>query len=118
MKILSNQLHGVLDYATVIAFFLAPTLFDLTGLAAIVSYALAAIHLTMTVLTDMPLGVFKIIPIRLHALVEMLVGPLLLMAALTMPQFSNTAQIFFAISGVAIVAVWFFSEYSSASKNK
>src|ERR1700677_3641018 len=49
----------------------------LTGTAALISYALAVIHLAMTVLTDMPLGVIKVIPLKLHALVELVVGPVL-----------------------------------------
>jgi hypothetical protein len=46
----------------------------------------------MTLLTDMPLGVLKIIPMRLHALVEMLVGPVLLVAALVFPTFSQISE--------------------------
>ena len=71
MKIISDQMHGALDYLTVIIFALAPNLIGLTGIAAVVSYALAIIHLSMTVATMMPLGVFKIIPIKLHAIVEL-----------------------------------------------
>jgi hypothetical protein len=56
---------------TVAIFVLAPSILGLTGFAALVSYALAAIHLAMTLLTDMPLGAIKIIPMRLHALIEM-----------------------------------------------
>ncbi len=74
MKIISDTTHGILDYVTVVLFALAPSVLGLTGTAALISYALAAIHLTMTVLTDMPLGVIKIIPIKLHAFVELAVG--------------------------------------------
>ena len=73
MKVVSDTAHGILDYLTVAIFALAPGILGLTGFAALVSYALAAIHLIMTLLTNMPLGVVKIIPMRLHALVEMLV---------------------------------------------
>src|SRR5216684_1213313 len=85
MKIISDTAHGILDYLTVAIFALAPGVLGLTGFAALVSYALAAIHLIMTLLTNMPLGVVKIIPMRLHALVEMLVGPVLVVAALVLP---------------------------------
>jgi hypothetical protein len=67
MKVITDTNHGILDYVTVALFALAPSLFGFAGTAALISYALAAIHLTMTLLTDMPLGVIKIIPMKLHS---------------------------------------------------
>jgi hypothetical protein len=115
MKIITKQMHAVLDYATVTAFLVAPTLFGLTGLAALLSYALAAIHFAMTAFTNMPGGLVKLIPLKLHAIVEMLVGPVLIVLALALPQFSAAERYFFIAAGVAIVAVWVLSEYDRAS---
>ena len=39
---------------------------------------MAAIHLTMTLLTAFPLGVAKVIPVKLHKLIETIVGPVLI----------------------------------------
>jgi len=111
MKIISDTTHGLLDYLTVAIFALAPSVLGLSGFAALVSYALAAIHLVMTLLTDMPLGVLKIIPIRLHALVEMLVGPVLVVAALVLPTLLGDKREFFLVMGVVILAVWLLSSY-------
>jgi hypothetical protein len=96
---------------TVAIFALAPGILGLTGFAALVSYALAAIHLIMTLLTNMPLGVVKIIPMRLHALVEMLVGPVLVVAALVLPTLLGDKREFFLVMGLVILAVWFLSSY-------
>jgi hypothetical protein len=111
MKVISDKTHGILDYLTVAIFALAPSVLGLTGFAALVSYALAAIHLVMTLLTDMPLGVFKIIPMRLHALVEMLVGPVLVVAALVLPTILGDKREFFLVMGLVILAVWLLSSY-------
>jgi hypothetical protein len=111
MKVISDTTHGLLDYLTVAIFALAPSILGLSGFAALVSYALAAIHLLMTVLTDMPLGVLKIIPIRLHALVEMLVGPVLVVAALVLPTLFGDKREFFLVMGLVILAVWLLSSY-------
>ena len=111
MKVISDTTHGILDYVTVAIFALAPGVLGLSGFAALVSYALAAIHLVMTVLTDMPLGVLKIIPIRLHALVEMLVGPVLVVAALVLPALLGDKREFFLVMGLVILAVWLLSSY-------
>ena len=111
MKIISDQMHGELDYLTVIIFALAPSLIGLTGIAAVVSYALAIIHLSMTVATMMPLGVFKIIPIKLHAIVELIVGPVLVVGGLVAPTLSTESRTFFVLMGVVIFAVWALSSY-------
>ena len=112
MKVISDTAHGILDYLTVAIFALAPSILGLTGFAALVSYALAAIHLVMTLLTNMPLGVFKIIPIRLHALVEILVGPVLVVAALVLPTILGDKREFFLVMGLVILVVWLLSSYS------
>ena len=114
MKILSDTTHGILDYLTVALFVLAPSLFGFTGMAAIISYALAAIHLAVTLFTNMPLGVVKIIPMRLHALVEMLVGPVLVIGALAVPTLVAGGQGFFIAAGILIFAVWLLSHYGPA----
>src|SRR5260370_33290477 len=111
MKVMSDTAHGILDYLTVAIFALAPSILGLSGFAAPVSYALAAIHLVMTLLTNMPLGVFKIIPMRLHALVEMLVGPVLVVAALVLPTILGDKREFFLVMGLVIVAARLLSSY-------
>src|SRR5258708_26829733 len=114
MKVISDTAHGILDYLTVAIFALAPSILGLTGFAALVSYALAAIHLIMTLLTNMPLGVLKIIPMRPHALVEMLVGPVLLVAALVFPTLLGDTLQFFLAVGLTSLAVWSLSSYGRA----
>ena len=115
MKILNASIHSTLDYATVVAFASAPTLLGFSGAPAVLAYLLAGFHLAMTVLTDMPLGLVKIIPMRLHAMVEMLVGPTLIATALMAPSLVMGAQGFFVASGIAICTVWFLSDYRSAT---
>jgi hypothetical protein len=111
VKIISDNAHGALDYLTVVIFALAPMVLGLTGLSALISYALAAIHLAMTLFTNMPLGVVKIIPIRAHALVELLVGPVLFVGALAAPNLLGNGRIFFLLMGIVILAVWLLSNY-------
>jgi hypothetical protein len=60
MKIISSEVHVALDYLTVAIFALAPTLIGLSGTSEIISYVLAIVHLSMTLLTDMPFSPLKI----------------------------------------------------------
>jgi hypothetical protein len=115
LKVISDTTHGILDYLTVAIFALAPSILGLTGFAALVSYALAAIHLAMTLLTNMPLGVIKIIPMRLHALVEMIVGPVLVVAAVVLPTILGDRREFFLVMGLVILAVWLLSSYGRSA---
>jgi uncharacterized membrane protein len=115
MKVISDKMHGTLDYITVAVFAVMPSVLGLTGTAALISYALAVIHLAMTVLTDMPLGIVKIIPLKLHALVELVVGPVLVVGALALPTLFSGGQAFFVAAGVAILAVWVLSSYGPAA---
>jgi hypothetical protein len=117
MKVISDTTHGILDYITVALFALAPGLLGLSGTAALISYALAGIHLTMTLLTDMPLGVIKIIPMKVHAFVEMLVGPVLVIGAFALPTFVAGDREFFVAAGVVIFVVWSLSQYGLVSKS-
>jgi len=115
LKVISDTTHGILDYLTVAIFALAPSILGLTGFAALVSYALAVIHLAMTLLTNMPLGVIKIIPMRLHALVEVIVGPILVVAALVLPTILGDRREFFLVMGLVILGVWLLSSYGSSA---
>src|SRR5690349_24778073 len=74
MTILSPQTHRVLDFLTVVAFALAPTVVQLTGPAAVLAYVLAGVHLTMTLTTEFPEGRRKPLPFRGHGVVEAVVG--------------------------------------------
>jgi hypothetical protein len=68
----------------------------------------------MTLLTDMPLGVIKTIPMKFHALVESVVGPVLAVGALAFPTLVAGGQAFFVAAGVAIFAIWLLSHYGRA----
>lgn len=73
MKIITPRVHGYLDYVTVVVFLLTPTLLGLTGIPAMLAYALAGIHLAMTLVTDFPLGVVKLIPFTIHGWIDRVV---------------------------------------------
>src|SRR5271154_714915 len=113
MKILSDYAHGILDYVTVVIFLLAPHLIGFSGLAAIISYSLATVHLMMSLLTDMPLGAIKLIPMKLHSYVELCVAPVLIVGSLFLPATAFNAHWFFAAMGIVIFVVWLVSGYGA-----
>jgi hypothetical protein len=109
-KFLTDRVHGVLDYAVVALFVLGPSLVGITGTAALNCYISGAVQFLLTVFTDMPLGVVKLIPLKVHGAVELIVGLGLIVAAWTVPGLQS-GQIFLTLMGAAIFFLWVSSNY-------
>jgi hypothetical protein len=112
-KILTPTQHGYLDYVTVVLFLVAPSLLGLTGIAGIFAYGLAIIHLAMTLLTDFPLSVYKLIPFPIHGWVERVVGPVLVLVPFVF-GFVGAATIFYVVVGIVIILVGLLTDYQRA----
>ena len=110
-KFLSDRVHGVLDYLLVLQFALAPHTFGIVSTAAILCYVLATVHLLMTAFTDMPLGIVKLIPLKIHGTVELILGLALIIAAWTLTQYLESGQLFFTLTGAVVFFVWVSSNY-------
>jgi hypothetical protein len=110
MKIISPTLHGYLDYLTVLLFLVAPSLIGLTGMARTFAYALAGIHLAMTLVTDFPLGAAKLLPFTIHGWVERVVGPILIVLPFAL-GFEAPARGFYIVIGIVIILVGLLTDY-------
>jgi hypothetical protein len=108
-KPISPRVHGLLDYAVVAVFALAPAVLGLEGPAAALSYGLAIVHLAMTLATAFPLGLARLVPFRTHGAIEATVGVALLAVGLLL--FRHVALLFFLAMGAAILAVWTLTDY-------
>jgi hypothetical protein len=115
MKFITDKVHGVLDYGVVIIFALAPTLLGIDGMSAWICYILAVVHLVMTILTDMPLGVLKTVPLKLHGFVELIVA-LALIAVAWIFSALQSGQLFFTLMGAVIFFVWVSSNYGDKTR--
>lgn len=115
MKPITPNTHGYLDYVTVLLFLLAPTTLGFDGLPAMLSWTLAGVHLALTLVTDFPLGLRRLLPFWLHGWVERIVGPALVLVAFV-PSVSSAgwAFAFYLLMGLVIVAVGWLTDYSSS----
>lgn len=110
---LSSKTHGYLDYITGFFFLVAPTIFPLSETGTLLAYALAVVHLLITILTSYSLGLIKLIPFQLHGYIELVVSIFLIVAPWLLADFfSGTDQIFYTIFGAVILIVWFSSDYA------
>ena len=74
MKFISPTLHGVLDYLFVGVFLVIPSAYALTGAYAAVCYVLAAGYLLVALCTNMPFGLFGLIPFWVHGGFDLVSG--------------------------------------------
>lgn len=112
MNKLPPAIHGILDYVTVVYFLLAPSIFALTPTVATISYLLGVVHSILTILTNFPLGMKKMIPLRIHGFIELIVATaLILMPVLMGSSLTFYDSLFFIITGAAILLVWMLSRY-------
>ncbi len=110
-KIFCDKIHGVLDYGVVAIFAAAPGQIGITGASAALCYALALAQLVMTLCSDMPLGPKKIIPMRVHGMVELSVSLALVAIGLVLPGLFADGQLFFTLMGAIVFFVWVSSNY-------
>lgn len=107
--------HRLLDITTVVIFALAPLLFGLTGAAAVLAYALAVVHLTLTMLTRFPDRIHRSVPLALHGIVETAVGPALVVIAFA-SGWQGASRLFYIAAGAVILFVRIFSAYDHPSE--
>ncbi len=110
---ISPRVHGILDYATVVIFLNAPMVLGFSATPSAVLYWLAGLHLLMTGLTDFPYGVFKVIPFRIHGVLDVL-GGIFLLAAPWIFGFADegAARNFFLALGVVTFVIVGLTDYT------
>jgi hypothetical protein len=111
MKFISPENHGIIDLLFVALLFTAPAYFGFTGVLATFTYALAGVHLLLTLLTKYAAGPIKIIPLPIHGTIEFVVGIALIVLAYTL--FNNNAEgkLFYVIFGTVILLTWLVTDY-------
>lgn len=114
MKVISPRIHGYFDFLTVFIFLLAPTLLELGQLSAMLAYGLAVVHLIVTLASDFPFGVVKLIPFTVHGWIERMVGPLLIAVPFIL-NFSDeeAARNFYIAMGIIIIVAGMLTDYQA-----
>ena len=118
-KAISSRTHGYLDFLTVALFLLAPTLLSLSQVPAMFAYALAVVHLIVTLTSDFPFGIFKLIPFTVHGWIERLVGPSLIALPFIF-GFANEdiARNFYIAMGIVIIVIGFLTDCNGEEKHR
>jgi uncharacterized membrane protein YhaH (DUF805 family) len=110
MKRFPASVHRSLDMVTVTVFLAAPLLLRMSGPAATLSYVLAGVHLIITLLTQFPDTHHRLIPLRAHGAIELIVG-IALIALPLIAGWRGNERTFYVVIGAIILVVWILSNY-------
>ncbi len=114
MKVINAKAHGILDYLTVAFLFLSPTLFGMDGTLAAFTYILGVVHLLLTILTDFEVGLIKVIPFRVHGIIEIIVAIALGIVAYWFYTLDNLPGFYFyLVVAMVILLVFFLTDFTS-----
>jgi hypothetical protein len=109
---LSPRAHGVLDYLTVLILLISPELFDMQTTGETLCRGLAIVHLILTLCTNFPAGLFKLIPLKIHGLIELLVSLTLIGVAIWFRNSGDIVSFYFYLAFAAILfGIWIISDY-------
>jgi hypothetical protein len=115
MRVIGPLAHGIIDYAMVILLVVGPSVAGFNNPRLVtMSYALAAVHFLLTIITRFPLGVMKTLPFALHGMIEFVVAILLII----LPWLANfsagvNSRNFFVAMGAIIFIVWLLTDFRS-----
>lgn len=108
LRFVPLRLHAAVDYLVPVTFIGVPSLFGFPSDARAVAFAFGGAHLSMTLLTDYPGGLLKLIPLSAHLLAELLLGPALVVMPWLLDFSSDRlATALFVVWGVFSVATYF-----------
>jgi hypothetical protein len=114
MKLIAPGPHRILDFAAVVVFAVAPLAFGLGGLPAAICWALAILHLVVTLATRYPgrRGAIGFVP---HGVLELVVS-IFLIASSWIFGFApgSPARYFFVTAGAALFLVWLLTDYTGS----
>ena len=113
---LTPKAHSLFDVYLICFLALSPIMFGMDGLASWILWAVCAVHLLVTALSNTPLGMIKLIPFPVHGMIEFLMGlafPFIPLA-FGFSHLPNERHLFYGLS-FGILVLWFLTDYKFKS---
>lgn len=117
-KLLPAKVHGVADYGSGFALVAVALIFGFSETAVGTGFVLGAVLIVISLLTDYPLGLIKVIPFVVHSAGDYL-GAAALIAAPFVLGFNDSdtrAAASYIVMGVALVAVSLITDYGDTTR--
>ena len=107
MRFVTKQIHAYLDYPVALALIALPFLLGLgesNPLALQLSVATGIAALILTILTDHQLGLVRVIPYKVHLIVDFVVGVVFALAPFLL-SFEGLDAYYYWLNGLAVLFV-------------
>ena len=107
MKFITKRIHALLDYPVAIALIVLPFVLGLgtsNPLALTLSVATGVAALLLTILTDHHLGIIRVVPYKVHLIVDFLVAIVFILAPFVL-SFEGIDAYYYWINGAAVLTV-------------
>lgn len=107
MKFVTKRIHAFLDYPVAIALITLPFLLglgDSNPAALYLSVVTGVAALILTLLTDHHLGVVRVIPYKIHLIVDFLVAVVFILAPFIL-SFNGIDAYYYWVNGIAVLIV-------------
>ena len=110
MKFIPTWFHGILDYVVGIALIFAPMIFgfeSVGGAAVFIPRLLGVVLIVYSIFTRYELGIFKVIPMTYHLVVDFLASLFLALSPFLFGFSSNAANVWLphVVVGVVVMIV-------------
>jgi len=114
MKIITPKIHAIIDFLLVMLILISPRIFTLSETASTLCYVLGIAHFLLTIFTDFSGGIFKVLHLKFHGLVECLISIILIVLAFTYFKGELIDEMYFACLGLLILIVFTLTDYKKA----
>ena len=107
MKFITKRIHAFLDYPVAIALMVLPFVLGLgntNSMALYLSVITGAAAFILTLLTDHHLGLLRIVPYKLHLIVDFIVAITFILAPFIF-SFEGIDAYYYWINGIAVITV-------------
>lgn len=112
MKIIDENFHAVLDYVVVAFLLISPSLFQFTEAVSTFTYVLGGIHLVLTLTTNFKGGVLKVIPLKAHGMIELVLSIILIIVPWLLSFTNQTDRYFYSAFGLVVFLTWLLTDYT------
>lgn len=117
-KLLPAKVHGVVDYGSGFALVAIALIFGFSETAVGTGFVLGAVLIVISLLTDYPLGLIKVIPFVVHSAADYLGAAALITApfVLGFNDSDTRSAASYVVMGVALVAVSLITDYGDTTR--
>ena len=109
---LNSKIHGIIDYGVVLFLWISPSIFSLPSTTSLFTYILGGVHLTLTLLTNFEMGIIRVIPLKIHGWIELIVAISLVGAAFYLGNLDgDLARNYYLGFSAAVFGTWLLTDY-------